>query len=220
MTGVEIFFFSWAVGFSGAIMPGPLLTFNIKETLKRGFWAGPQLVLGHALLEGLLLLGLVLGLGNLLELEISKGIISVLGGAFLLWTAWGMLRYEGKEDLLAPESPGRGAGMPPVIAGAAISLANPYWSVWWATLGLGFLIQAQKMGVTGILLFYSGHILADFMWYTAVSLVVAGGKKAITPKLYRGVIIVCGLFLVYLALDFLRLGVETLDVMGWFLREK
>ena len=122
----------------------------------------------------LLLLGLVLGLGNLLELEISKGIISVLGGAFLLWTAWGMLRYEGKEDLLAPESPGRGAGMPPVIAGAAISLANPYWSVWWATLGLGFLIQAQKMGVTGILLFYSGHILADFMWYTAVSLVVAG----------------------------------------------
>jgi len=216
---MEIFLLSWAVGFSGAIMPGPLLTFNIKETLKRGFWAGPQLVLGHAVLEGALVLGLVLGLGTLLELEISRGIISFLGGAFLLWTAWGMLRYEGKESILSQESVGREAGMSPVVAGVVISLANPYWTIWWATLGLGFLIPAQKMGVTGVLLFFSGHVLADFIWYTTVSFAVAGGKKVINPKVYRGVIIICGLFLVYLAFDFLRLGVETLDVMGWVLRE-
>ncbi|NLW09581.1 MAG: LysE family transporter, partial [Firmicutes bacterium] len=85
------------------MMPGPLLTVNIKESLRRGFWAGPQLILGHALLEGALITGLALGLGGLLKAELSQGLISVFGGAFLFWMAWGMLRYKGQGDLSAGE---------------------------------------------------------------------------------------------------------------------
>ena len=90
-----------------------------------------------------------------------------------------------------------------------VSLSNPYWTLWWATLGLGFLAQAEKLGIAGVLLFFSGHILADFLWYAIVSFVVSTGKKWLTPKIYRGIIIFCGLFLIYLALDFFRLGLKT-----------
>lgn len=221
LDGVKIFFLAWGVAFSGALMPGPLLTVNIKESLKRGFWAGPQLILGHAILEGLLITGLVLGLGSLLKLDLSRGIISVLGGVFLFWMAWGMLRYEGQGELSAGKEEAARArtsmhdgksGLPPVVAGVVVSLSNPYWTLWWATLGLGFLAQAERLGITGVLLFFFGHILADFMWYAVVSFVVASGKRLITPKIYRGIIILCGLFLIYLSVDFFRLGLKTLGL--------
>jgi threonine/homoserine/homoserine lactone efflux protein len=237
LSGVGIFFRAWVVAFSGALMPGPLLTVNIKESLKRGFWAGPQLILGHAILEGLLITGLVLGLGSVLQLELSKGMISVFGGAFLFWMAWGMLRHEGRGELVAApvrenveetgerENAGeeaaagtggparsRHSGLPPVAAGIVLSLSNPYWSLWWATLGLGFLAQAEKLGAGGILLFFAGHILADLMWYSFVSFAVATGKKLLTPRIYRGIIVLCGLFLIYLAVDFFRLGLKTLGL--------
>jgi len=218
LSGIQIFFRAWAVAFSGAMMPGPLLTVNIKESLRRGFWAGPQLILGHALLEGALITGLALGLGGLLKAELSQGLISVFGGAFLFWMAWGMLRYKGQGDLSAGEgempggTQGGNPGLPPVVAGVVVSLSNPYWTLWWATLGLGFLVQAEKLGPAGILLFFSGHILADLLWYSAVSFVVASGKKWLTPKIYRGIIIFCGLFLIYLAVDFFRLGLITLGL--------
>jgi len=60
-----IFATSFAVGFSGAITPGPLLVYSIREAIKRGFAAGPLVVLGHALLEG----------------GLATSIIGVLGGA-------------------------------------------------------------------------------------------------------------------------------------------
>ncbi|NLY88335.1 MAG: LysE family transporter [Firmicutes bacterium] len=213
---MKIFFSAFGVAFSGALMPGPLLTVNIKESLKRGFWAGPQLILGHALLEGVLITGLVLGLGGLLKAELSQGIISVFGGVFLFWMAWGMLRYEGSGELSGgkeeiPEGTHGGkSGLPPVVAGAVVSLSNPYWTLWWATLGRGVLVQAEKLGIIGVLLFFFGHILADFLWYSAVSFVVSSGKKWLTPKIYRSIIIFCGLFLIYLAVDFFRLGLKTL----------
>lgn len=216
LTGVEIFFFAWGMGFSGAVMPGPLLTVNIKESVKRGFWAGPQMVLGHALLEGALVLGLVFGLGNIITLDISKGVISLIGGVFLFWMAYGMLFKEGKEGLnLEAGEATAPSGMPPVLAGIVVSLSNPYWSIWWATLGLGFLVQARVLGAAGVLLFFLGHILADLVWYSAISLAVATGKNRLSPRLFRGLIILCGLFLIYLSLDFLRFGAETLGVFGW-----
>ena len=98
-----------------------------------------------------------------------------------------------------------------VLTGALISLANPYWSLWWATLGLGFLAQAREFGLSGIAFFYSGHIFADFLWYSLISLAVSKGKTYLSPKLYRGIIIVCAIFLFYLSFDFFW---HTVKIMG------
>ena len=217
LRGAEIFFLACGVGFSGALMPGPLLTINIRESLKTGFWAGPKLILGHAFLEAMLVLALLFGLGSIIELQVSKGIISILGGMFLFWMAYGMLFREGKEGLSLqagkesspPENTRR---MSPVLTGALISLANPYWSLWWATLGLGFLMQAREIGPSGIAFFYFGHIFADFLWYSLISLAVSKGKTYLSPKFYRGIIIVCAIFLFYLSFDFFW---HTVKIMGF-----
>ncbi|MDP2949406.1 MAG: LysE family transporter, partial [Chloroflexota bacterium] len=62
-----IFATSFAVGFTGALMPGPLTTLTVRETMRRGFWAGPLLALGHGVIELALVVGLALGLSRLLD---------------------------------------------------------------------------------------------------------------------------------------------------------
>ncbi len=55
---------SFMLALSGVLMPGPLLTIAIGESLRRGFVTGPLLILGHGLLELALILTIVDGLRN------------------------------------------------------------------------------------------------------------------------------------------------------------
>ena len=84
---------SFLVGLSGAMSPGPLLAFDLRESLRIGFWAGPLVSLGHALLELLTVVLLALGLTHLFSQEAALTVVGIPGGAFLLWMAWGMVRH-------------------------------------------------------------------------------------------------------------------------------
>jgi len=79
-----IFISSFIIGLSGALMPGPVLTVAISETTRRGFWAGPLIVLGHAILEVTLLALLVLGFADLIRKPGLMGVVGIAGGAVLL----------------------------------------------------------------------------------------------------------------------------------------
>ena len=61
---IAIFFTSMVVALSGAMMPGPLLTITITESTRRGVASGPLLIAGHAVLELVLVIALLFGLGN------------------------------------------------------------------------------------------------------------------------------------------------------------
>jgi len=89
---MKLFITSWIVGFSGAMMPGPLLTVMVSETARRGARAGPLLMVGHALLELILVLALVLGLKGFLDNRYFIITVSIVGGGFLIWMGYGMLR--------------------------------------------------------------------------------------------------------------------------------
>ena len=46
-----IFISAFLIGFSGAMMPGPMLGVAIDGSLKKGWIAGPMIVLGHGALN-------------------------------------------------------------------------------------------------------------------------------------------------------------------------
>lgn len=207
MSLITIFFTAWIMGFSGAMMPGPMLTVNINESMRRGIKAGPLLVLGHAILELALVIGLIFGLSMVIKNSMVTAVIGIAGGGFLLWMGADMLKsvWKGTASLDLTAT-GDNQNMGPVLAGILTSLANPYWSLWWATIGLSYLTVSRKLGMVGVVAFFAGHILADFMWYGAVSFAVAKGRRFMSDRLYKGIIVVCGLFLVFLALSFLKHG--------------
>ncbi len=208
MTITALFLTAFLVGLSGAIMPGPLLTVTIAESIRRGFIAGPLIVLGHGVLELILILALVAGLSAFLSNTAVSSTIALLGGLFLIYLGFTMSRdaFRGTVslgDIYQNETGPSNKSLHPVLAGAVISLANPFWSIWWATIGLTYLTISLESGRIGLASFFSGHILADLAWYTLVAAVVAGGRKFLSPALYKYIIVTCGIFLLMLGVYFI-----------------
>lgn len=204
-----MFFSSMLIAYSGAIMPGPMLAVVVAESPRQGVRAGPLVVLGHALLELALLGLLVLGLGPLLEREGVQAVLSVLGGVMLVATAAVMLLSVARDTarLEYGAAGGRAHGRA-VLGGVVSSLSNPYWSIWWATIGLSLLTKAYALGAAALVAFYVGHILGDLTWYSAVSGVIAAGRRWITPRRYRVMVAVMACFLLGLAAWFVVSGVR------------
>jgi threonine/homoserine/homoserine lactone efflux protein len=87
--------------------------------------------------------------------------------------------------------------------GILISLANPYWYIWWLSIGAAFMIKSVKFSVGGVSSFYVGHILADFIWYLFIGFIISTGRRFFNQKVYIAILIVCSLFLLYLGVKFI-----------------
>ena len=194
-----LFVTAFLAGFSGAAAPGPLLAVTVGESARRGFGAGLLLSLGHALLELALVAALAMGLAGFFTGGVLKW-TGALGGAVLIWMGWNMAG-EARAGKITLELSGRdikGGKLHPVLAGALVSVSNPYWTLWWATVGLGYMTYSLQWGKAGLALFFTGHIMADFTWYGLVAAACAGGRKVCSDSVYRALMVICGVFLVLL----------------------
>lgn len=201
-----LFATAFVIGFSGAMMPGPLLTLTISESAKRGAWAGPILIVGHMLLELALVLLILFGLAPLLSDQAVISSIGIIGGLVMAWMGIGMLRRCRSLSLTEVRA-GKATGMHPVIAGAVMSVANPYWTLWWATIGLTYVLAGLTFGAPGLIVFFVGHVSSDFVWYTIVSVAVAHGSRAMSDRVYRSVIGLCGVAIILFGVFFASSGV-------------
>jgi len=217
---LQIFFYSFLIAFSGAITPGPVLAIVIKETPQRGWITGPLVVIGHSILELILIIGLVLGLKMILEIPLAQLIICFIGGIILCILAALMLndalikRISIIKELEQTPSNTLKQKFVPIFDGIITSVSSPFWILWWATIGVSLIFTAFppltvvpiEFGFLGLLIFYIGHILADFVWYTFISGIITSGKKLINDKVYQGILICCAAFLIYLGITFILKG--------------
>jgi len=206
-----IFVTAFVIGFSGAMMPGPLLAYTISSSAKYGFWAGPLIVLGHAILELSLVTLLVLGLDRFIENDLVTSTIGLAGGTVLIVMGFLMSRQGWHKATLPLETPtGIEVNRRMIFSGIVVSMSNPYWFIWWATIGVTYLLWSLELGTAGIASFFTGHILSDLSWYALVSFVIATGRKAINDTVYSYLLMVCGLALVGLGGYFVFSGIEFL----------
>lgn len=203
-----IFLSSFLIALSGALMPGPLMTVTVSESSRRGISTGPLMILGHGILELLLVAALLSGLAPiLLRDDVFIG-ISLVGGVILLWMAISMIKELPSLclDMGAKEVENRSL----IVSGMVLSAANPYWLIWWATIGLGYIIYSAKFGIIGVTAFFLGHILADLVWYAAISYGIVKGKHLFSDRSYRRLIGGCAIFLIIFSGYFLYSGIEKL----------
>jgi threonine/homoserine/homoserine lactone efflux protein len=204
-----IFFSSLGIGFSGALMPGPLLSVAVAESYKKGFWAGPVLVIGHAIPELVLAILFSLGLNKVLHDKAVVGVIGIVGGLFLAWLAVRIFLEVRKGitiDLEAKQEIGWG----PLVAGVWASLSNPGWVVWWATIGARYILLSLDHGIVGLAFFYTGHVLADLVWYSLVSFFVSRGRGRLSDRVYHGLLYACSIMVLVFAGLFLTNGIMNL----------
>jgi threonine/homoserine/homoserine lactone efflux protein len=205
-----IFLSALLVGFSGAIVPGPMFTMIIANSASKGFRSAVFTIIGHAFVELIILILFLTGLFKYLNNAIAIKIIGISGGAALLYLAYDLInsslrnkfKFESNNEGLNKNESKKNTNTP-FLQGMFVSVINPYWYLWWITIGASFLIKSSKYGALGVSLFYIGHISSDFIWYMIIGILVSRGRKYFNRKLYKIIFILCGIFLIYLGIKFI-----------------
>lgn len=200
MSYFSLFIISFTIGLSGALAPGPLLATVVYESARRGAKSVPLIVLGHGLLEIVMVGVIALGISRFINNPFLLKVISFLGVVILLYFGLKMFLSTFKLSLEGKSFQEKSSNL--LLTGITMSLANPYWTIWWLTIGLGLILSAQKLGLLGISIFFMGHILADLGWYSFISFSINKGRKFISLKIYQGTIAICALTLIGFAFWF------------------
>jgi threonine/homoserine/homoserine lactone efflux protein len=211
---LAIFWTSFLIGFSGALVPGPTLTVTVREAAKRGARAGPLVVLGHGLTEVAVTVALILGASSFMgDIRVRKT-IAIVGGALLAWMGLSMLRKFRSIDkeMTSGNKAAVGGRSAPILLGVTTTLSNPYWFGWWGSIGATLLVSSSSLGPRGIVAFVTGHISSDLLWYSIVSYLVSLGLSYSRGAWYRIVFAVCGAFLLVVAAMFIRYGMKLTGV--------
>lgn len=203
-----IFGGAFALGFSGAVFPGPMFAATVMHARSRGWLAGVLVAGGHALAELPMVVAIALGAGIAFANPVVARTIAVVGGAVLV--AMGTVsavRPPGSAEAGAPGTSGLARGrLGPFLAGVWTSVSQPFWFIWWAAAAPGVMFALSQSGPPGAGAFYVGHVLSDFVWFTFVAAAVAAGRRIVPPRVFRVILRACGVALVAFGLLFVLLG--------------
>jgi len=205
---MELFFFlitAVGVSLSGVMSPGPMTAAAIAMGTNNRF-AGALIALGHAIIEFPLMILIILGLDKLLSSSYIKIFIGFVGGIFLLFMAIKMLsglRNEGVQKVKIAKGS-------PIVAGIVLSGGNPYFLLWWATVGLALATTATGLGIWAFALFVIIHWLCDFIWLQILSWASFKGTGLFGPRSQRIVLRICAVALIGFGAFFIYKAADTL----------
>ena len=190
---------------SGALAPGPLFFGLLMHGSKEGARAGFSCAVGHTLVEFPLVLALSLGLLAAANQPAIKGVIGLVGGLGLI--GFGALQiYDTiKSKPEFGEAP-KNSSIPAssLILGLALTGLNPYFILWWLTIGSVLIVQALAFAaIVGVLIMYISHVWMDYAYLTAIAHLGKRGKRLIGSRYYKLLLIAFGLILIYYGSTFL-----------------
>ncbi|MBN2160559.1 MAG: LysE family transporter [Spirochaetes bacterium] len=192
------------ISLTGVMAPGPLAAVTVGKGSGSPH-AGVLIAVGHAIVEFPLMAAIFFGFGYIFSIPYVKPAIGIAGGAFLLFMAAGMFRSlrDGGVDAAADRRS-------PVAAGAVLSIANPYFLIWWATVGAAMVMQAAGFGVAGLVIFMVAHWLCDLGWSWFLSALSYRGGRFFGNNFQKAVFAVSGVALVGFGGKFLFDAVKSL----------
>ncbi|MBU0502945.1 MAG: LysE family transporter [Candidatus Omnitrophota bacterium] len=186
-----LFFLSSVVliSLSGVMMPGPLFAVTVVKGYKNKN-SGFLISIGHGIVEIPLMILIYLGFTRLLTSDIVKIAISLSGGLMLIFMGYQMFRQR-KTSFASVEDNHNNS----LAAGIFTTALNPYFLLWWATIGAALILTTRKYGVMGFILFVIIHWLCDFFWCSFISLAVFKSRYLWSPKVQQTVITICAFVL-------------------------
>ncbi len=148
---------------SGALAPGPLFFGLLIHGSKEGARAGFSCAVGHTLVEFPLVLALALGLLAAASQPAIKGVIGFVGGVGLIGFGVLQIYYTAKTKPEFDEVPrNRSIAASSFVLGLALTGLNPYFILWWLTIGSVLIVQALAFAaIVGVLIMYVSHVWMD-----------------------------------------------------------
>jgi len=188
---------------SGALAPGPLFFATVTHGTKHGAKSGLIFSIAHTVVEFLLIMLLALGLLTVASEPMVKMVIGLIGGIVLI--AFGTIQIRNSiisnpEDLKKPKASYRHL----FILGLAFTGLNPYFILWWLTVGAQLIIIALEFAaLIGVLFMFVCHVWMDYVWLTGTAYFAKKGTNIMGLKWYKPLLIVFGVILIYFGITFI-----------------
>ncbi len=201
---ISFLFKAALISLSGVLSPGPITAVTVSKGTENPL-AGAQISIGHSLVEIPLMLLIMIGLDKYLQINPVRVTIGILGGLFLLQMGIGLLKNISNTEIKQSSS-----NHSPLRAGVVLTIANPYFLIWWATIGAMLISGAYQFGIAGVIIFILLHSSCDFFWYIFLSTITFKGGQFFGQKLQQILFAVCGLFLLFFSGKFIYDAISIL----------
>ena len=185
------------ISLSGVIAPGPVTAITVSKGTKSSH-AGAMIALGHGMVEIPLMILILYGFGDILKMTYIKAIIGLLGGLFLLKMGLDLLKGIKRIKIDSVNGPSS-----PLMAGIILTLANPYFLVWMATIGSILIFRSYAFGLLGFTLFMIAHWSCDFLLLYFLSALSFKGGQFFGKRLQQVLFVICGIFLLFFSTKFI-----------------
>ena len=185
---------------SGVMAPGPLFAANVSYGLREGSRSGIKMAMGHTIVEFPLLILLGIGVVSLEIFPEFRTWISIFGAVTLFAFAILQIKTILEKKEKSTTKPKHG----PLITGILLSALNPFFIIWWLTIGFKLISDAMLIwAFSGILIVFFLHIWMDFVWLGGVSFLASKSSRILSNRNYKILMIGLSLMLVYFGITFL-----------------
>jgi len=191
------------ISISGALSPGPLTISTITLSFKKGWKAGLYTSTGHFLTEFPYVILLVLFYNTIVEYLkntyvkitfVSFISLFIFFFSYLIIKDTLKMKKESKDKTLINISN-------PILIGIIFTGLNPYFLLWWATVGFPIIEMVLRYGLPmALLVMYISHIWLDYIWLTGLSTTTFLSKKFIGSRPYKIIMLFLACFLIYLGI--------------------
>jgi threonine/homoserine/homoserine lactone efflux protein len=191
------------LGTSSGLIPGPLLTLVISETLKHDIREGIKIAIVPLLSDLPIVLVTILILTRLSDIRPALGIISILGTIFLFYLAIESLSFKGSDidTETKPQS---------IKKGLITNLFNPNPYIFWFSIGAPMVVKAMEIGLLSAFLFILSFYFSLVGSKIMVAFVTARSRHFLKSRNFIYTIRALGLVLLIFAALFLK------NALGYF----
>jgi len=191
------------ISFSGVMAPGPMFAVTLAKSYKSPL-AGTQIALGHAVIEVPLILLIYFGFARFFENSTVQLILSLVGGGMIIWMGISMFRIRTEVVQKDKDLPYNA-----FTAGILTSVFNPFFLLWWATIGSMLVMRFLDFGITGLVIFIIAHWLCDLVWLSLISILIYRTHTLWGLKFQEWAFIACSLLLVGFGGWFMISGIQS-----------
>ena len=194
------------ISLSGVMAPGALSAVTISHGI-RSSRSGIAVAIGHGVVEVPLLVLIYFGVGALMQVSGFQVFVGGIGGILMVWMGVSIIRHRiaAVNEVELSESS--------FLAGVMVSAGNPYFLIWWATVGSSLVIRSVEYGFVGVLLFGICHWLCDLVWLWLLSLLAYRASSIFGGTFVRITSLVSGSFLLFIGFRFCYQALITMDLL-------
>jgi len=194
------------VSISGALSPGPLTASAVTIGTKRHAKGGFLIAFGHMLFEFPYVLFIAFfssSIGVFLKNVNVSYALTLATLSFILFFSYLIIK-EGINVLKSGVNQMRkhkSYAFNPILIGIILTGLNPYFLLWWLSVGLPLIQLSMSMGLSFLLLMYISHVWMDYFWLTLMGFAGENSVKILRSKGYGILLIILGLTLALFAIN-------------------